>query len=68
MDFEIKVREPNSNQWMSFVSGTLPDPNFASPPLETFAGPSYTVEEVEFTCLSWYGVHEHCALGYIEFS
>lgn len=70
-DFEIKVREPNSNQWKAFVSGTLTDPNGQSiPPLETFSGAPVTVDEVEFSCLSIYTTSStnYCALNYIEFN
>ena len=66
-DFEVKVRQPNSNQWMSFVTGNLSNPNTISPPLETFNGNSISVEEVEFSCLTGYGSY-FCALGYLEFS
>ena len=64
-EFDVKVREPNSNQWQAFVLGTLPSPS-ASPPLETFNGSPATVEEVEFTCLTSYG--DTCGLNYIKFA
>ena len=72
-DFDVKVREPNSNQWKAFISGTLTDPNVQSPaPLETFSGTPVTVEEVEFTCKSTYdhvpGYIYFCALNYIGFA
>ena len=72
-DFEIKVREPNSNQWNAFVSGTLSNPYGPNTsPLETFSGTPVSVEEVEFTCLSYYPPSgysvAYCALNYIEFN
>ena len=69
-DFEIKVREPNSNVWKAFASGTLPNPTGQNPPpLSTFSGTPVTVEEVEFSCLNVYpsGSSQYCALNYIEF-
>ena len=66
--FEIKVKEPNSNVWQSFTSGTLPNPHGQSTaPLTTFSGASVTVDEVEFACLSSWGA-SYCALNYLEFN
>ena len=71
-DFEINVREPSSSQWNLFVSGTLSNPYVLTvPPLETFSGTPVIIEEVEFTCLSYYpasGYTNYCALNYIEFN
>ena len=67
-DFDIKVKEPNSNVWQTFTSGTLPNPHGHNPvPLTTFSGASVTAEEVEFVCLSSYGA-SYCALNYLEFN
>ena len=66
-DFEIKVREPNSSQWKPFVAGTLTDPSGQNPPpLETFTGSQVVIEEMEFTCLSYYTTY--CGLNYIGFA
>ena len=60
-DFDINVREPNSNQWNPFISGTFPT---LSGTLETFSGTPVTVEEVEFKCINSFG--NTCALNYIN--
>ena len=62
-DFDIKVREPNSNQWNPFISGTF---STLSGTLETFSGTPVTVEEVEFKCINSFG--NTCALNYITFA
>ena len=69
MDFVISLKAPGSNQWNSFISGTLSDPNpyrftTRTPPLEAFSGTATLAEEVEFSCINYYGMG--CALHYLE--
>ena len=72
--FEINVREPNSTLWVSFINGTMPNPNDGhngSNHVRTFTGTAITAMEVEFSCLSAYangGSAKRCALNYIEFN
>ena len=71
-DFEINVREPNSTQWIAFISGRLSNPNVQNPlPLDSFTGTAVNAKEVELSCLNTY--HESssinsCALNYIGFA
>ena len=70
-DFEIKVREPNSTQWIAFTSGRLSNPNGQSPaPLETFNATAHIAKEVELSCLNAYSVGSTsgCGLNYIGFA
>ena len=73
--FEIKVREPNSTLWVSFINGTMHNPHNAPVSVHrtvmTFTGTAITAMEVEFSCLSAYAngsPNKRCALNYIEFN
>ena len=71
--FEVKVREPNSTLWVSFINGTMPNPHNAhwSDHVKTFTGTAITAMEVEFICLDAYfngHPNRRCALNYIEFA
>ena len=63
------MKAPGSSQWNAFVTGTAADPNphrftDRTPPLQTFSGPATLAEEVEFSCINYYG--NGCALHYLE--
>ena len=71
--FSVKVREPNSTLWVSFINGTMPNPHTAprSDQVKIFTGTAITAMEVELSCLSAYangGSNKRCALNYIEFN
>ena len=71
--FEVKVREPNSTLWVSFINGTMPNTfgQDVSTHVNIFTGTAITAMEVEFSCLSAYangGSNKRCALNYIEFN
>ena len=71
-DFEINVREPNSTQWIAFISGTLSNTNgHTQAPLETFNATALLIaKEVELSCLNAYSVGSTsgCGLNYIGFA
>ena len=69
-DFEIKVRQPNSSQWIAYTNGTLSNPQGQSQaPLETFNATAVIAKEVEFTCLTVYPSGSNkCGLNYIGFA
>ena len=70
-DLEIKVRGPNSTQWLAFISGTLSNPNGQNPaPMETFNATAHIAKEVELSCLNAYsvGYNSGCGLNYIGFA
>ena len=72
-EFEVKVREPNSALWVSFITGTMPNP-FGQTwhyHVQTFNGTAITAMEVEFSCLSAHAngsAGSRCALVYIKFN
>ena len=70
--FVVKVREPNSALWVSFINGSPSNPKGQNPvPLETFTGTAITAMEVEFSCLNAFSNGEpnrRCALNYLTFA
>ena len=70
--FVVKVREPNSALWVSFINGSPSNPKGQNPvPLETFTGTAITAMEVEFSCLNAFANGEpnrRCALNYLTFA